>query len=293
MDNNPFHFKDFAQRHINYVCQLFKPDGSIKVWHDFKTEFGLENRHYFKFLQITDSLPPEWRQIMLNEPRENIGFFQHTQGLLQCTKIVPIEKLISRQIYSILIRNKNHIPTSRHYFNEKFPDIANNWMNIYTLPRMVTKNAYDRVFQYKLINNTLYLNKKLFQFGLEDSPSCSFCENEDEDPMHLFSVCHHTISLWSSLQTVLAPNIMLPNLNSKFALLGFYEASPNDFTLLNHILLLFKIYIYQRRPSKLLLIEGLINKIKEIASLECSLSSPGTTSYERYRNKWRPIDHLT
>ena len=158
---------------------------------------------------------------------------------------------------------------------------------------MVTKNAYDRVFQYKLINNTLYLNKKLFQFGLEDSPSCSFCENEEEDPMHLFSVCHHTLFLWSSLQTVLAPNFMLPNLNSKFALLGFYEASPNDFTLLNHILLLFKIYIYQRRPSKLLLIEGLINKIKEIASLECSLSSPGTTSYERYRNKWRPIDHLT
>ena len=81
--------------YINYVSQLFKPDGSIKAWHDFKTEFGLENRHYFKFLQIMNTLPPEWRQIMKHEPHVNDGVFLHTQGLLQCTKIIPIEKLIS------------------------------------------------------------------------------------------------------------------------------------------------------------------------------------------------------
>ena len=38
-------------------------------------------------------------------------------------------------------------------------------------------------------------------------------------------------------------------LNLKFSLLGFYETSPNDFTLLNHILLLFKIFFVCRVVS--------------------------------------------
>ena len=112
------------------------------------------------------------------------------------------------------------------------------------LPRKVTKTAYDRMFQYKILNNTLFLNKKLFLFGKSDTRLCSFCANVDEDMDHLFSDCPETSSLWSLLQTALSPNVMLINLTAKFALLGFYEASPEHFNLLNHILLLFKLYIY-------------------------------------------------
>jgi hypothetical protein len=201
-----------------------------------------------------------------------------------------MEKLCSRHLYSILIRIRNHSPTSKAYFNQKFPDIETNWLKIYTLPRKITKNAYDRVFQYKLLNNILYLNKKLFLFGKTESRLCSFCENADEDPEHLFSTCPHSIALWRSLQNALSPNIMLDDLDAKSALLGFFDADPNDLNCSNHILLLFKIYLYQRRAAKIMTLDGLLAKIHETAKLECKLAPTGTPTYEKYNAKWRPIE---
>ena len=85
---------------------------------------------------------------------------------------------------------------------------------------------------------------------------------------------------------------MLENLNAKSALLGFIDAAPSDSIRLNHILLLFKIYLYQRRIAKTLQLEGLLEKIGEVAKLECSLSQVGTPTYERYNEKWRPFNLL-
>ena len=109
----------------------------MKTWNNFRLEFGLENRHYFKFLQLVNTLPPEWRQIVCQDAPMAEG--NYTQGLLQCTKIIPIEKLVSRQIYFILIRYRNHSPTSKAYFNEKFQDIQ----------IRVAKNIYFTQKNYK------------------------------------------------------------------------------------------------------------------------------------------------
>ena len=46
-----------------------------------------------------------------------------------------------------------------------------------------------RSFQYKILNNILYLNEKLFKFKIVDSPLCSLCETESESVLHLFCEC--------------------------------------------------------------------------------------------------------
>ena len=40
--------------------------------------------------------------------------------------------------------------------------------------------------QYKILNNVLFLNKKLHTFGVKPSPLCSFCNLYDETPYHNF-----------------------------------------------------------------------------------------------------------
>ena len=288
IDNKPYFFNDFARANLNYVYQLFNVNGSPKTWNEIKNEFNLDNRCYFKYIQIIHSLPSEWR-VVLDGATEFPENFNPTQGILQYTKLIPIEKLISKQIYAILIRKRGHTPTSKLYYMTKFPSIENNWLKIYLLPRKFTKNAYDRVFQYKILNNVLYLNKKLFLFGKSDTSLCSFCENADEDITHLFSACPRVLALWTHLQTALAPNVVLSDINAKFALLGFYEAPPEQSNLVNHILLLFKLYIYQSRDSKTLRLNGLIQKISSTAKLECSLGEPGSATYAFYENKWNSV----
>ena len=45
---------------------------------------------------------------------------------------------------------------------------------------MVTIDTKLRIFQYKILNNILCVNKMLFKFRKVESPLCSFCKAEDE-----------------------------------------------------------------------------------------------------------------
>ena len=284
INNRPFYFKEFARANVNYVSQLFT-EGSLKTWDQIKTEFDLENRLYFKFIQLTHSLPPDWRQLVAADPIDVIP----TQGVLQCTNLLPLDKLSSKQLYSLLIHERGHIPTSKAYFENRFPNIENDWLKIYMLPRKSSIHAYDRVFQYKILNNILYLNKKLYQFGKSQTSLCSFCSTYDEDPPHLFAECPETLALWASLKANLSPILELPELENKFALLGFYEVAPDKIKLVNHILLLFKIYVYQARESGFLNLNALQSKIIETGKLEKTLAPEGSNSYHLYETKWRPL----
>ena len=86
--------------------------------------------------------------------------------------------------------------------------------------------------------------------------------------------------------------VVLPNLDEQSALLGLYEALPLHFKLVNHILILFKIYLYHSRDSGLVSINGLMSKIKETAKLELSLAPIGSAFYELYKSKWAPLNNL-
>ena len=69
----------------------------------------------------------------------------------------------------------------------------------YRLPRLVTYNTYMRSYQYKILNNVTFLNKKRNTFGIKSSPLCSFCNLYDETPYHIFHDCDRVKCLWSNL----------------------------------------------------------------------------------------------
>jgi hypothetical protein len=142
------------------------------------------------------------------------------------------------------------------------------------------------VFQYKLLNNTLYLNKKLYQFGLSETKLCPFCTGSDEDTIHLFSTCSETISLWQQLQETLP--IPLPNLAGP-SLLGFFRDTTQQSILANHLLLIFKIFVYKNRSIGNLSILNLLSYIRDIAILEINVSSYSPQVGNKYLLKWQPI----
>ena len=94
--------------------------------------------------------------------------------LLRGSRIIILEKLSSKELYSLLISAIDHQPTSQKYFNNLFPNIELTWKEIYFTAHKATANSHLRCFNYKIINNVLYLNKRLFQFGKTQSSLCSF-----------------------------------------------------------------------------------------------------------------------
>ena len=106
-----------------------------------------------------------------------------------------------------------------------------------------------RIFQYKLLNNVLYLNEKLFKFNIVFSPLCSFCNSEDETPIHLFHSCNQTKSHWSKFQELLNSKVLIPQNTPQSAFFGFPDNKQN-FEIINHFHLIFKYYLFKSRDTK-------------------------------------------
>ena len=101
---------------------------------------------------------------------------------------VPCSKLTCKLIYSVLVKNNQTKPTSVSYWQQKLNKQLNDksWEQIFFMPRKATIESYTRCFQFKTVNNALFLNSQLYKFGLVDSPKRSFCDMIDETSIHFF-----------------------------------------------------------------------------------------------------------
>ena len=89
------------------------------------------------------------------------------------------------------------------------------------MPSRVTIDTNLRICQHKILNNVSYLNEKLFKFKIVSSPLCSFCNSENETPIHLFYSCNQIKSLRSKLQELMSSEILLPQNTQQSAFFGF------------------------------------------------------------------------
>ena len=155
-------------------------------------------------------------------------------------------------------------PLSQRYFTQLLKTDQLDWKQSYLLPRLVTLDSYSCSFQYKILNNVLYLNKKLFKFRKSTSPLCPFCKLSDETVLHLFYECNIILNLWNELVLFFENEFTLFDLTPQAAFLGFLNVDSELLLIQNHLLLIFKIYIYNSRRSESLKIKSLIREITKV-----------------------------
>ena len=78
-------------------------------------------------------------------------------------------------LYNAFKSKKQIPPTAQKKFKEKCPRFPFDWKKIYSLPFTVTIETKIREFHYKVLNNIVFTNERLFRWGLSDSPLCTFC----------------------------------------------------------------------------------------------------------------------
>ena len=164
IDKKPFFYKEFSNKNINYVSNLFSNFGEIKSWEKVMDEFNLDKKFYFKWYQIIHTIPLSWKLTLLNDNGncQNLEYLSH--HLIKNNQILALEKLIPKELYSLSIFLKTEIPTSQKYFIRPFPNLECDWKDICLLPHKVTIDTTLLIFQYKLLSSILYLNKHLFMF---------------------------------------------------------------------------------------------------------------------------------
>ena len=117
-----------------------------------------------------------------------------------------------------------------------------------TVPSITTVDTYLLSFQYKILNNILFLNKKLFVFWIKNTPLCSFCNKEEETLLYIFSEC---TSNDLPLATVKNSSLKQIGFNSTYtpqtALLWLF--SNDTINGEPRYLLTFKVYVYNSKEK--------------------------------------------
>ena len=149
------------------------------------------------WLGLIRCIPRTWRNKLTSLQNENCDHIR--KKILGITWKIAYQKFLKPLLRPL---------TAQKSLEQAFNLHNVNWGKIYLLPRVTTTDS----FQYKILNNTFYLNERLFKFNIVDSPLCSLCMQENESVIHLFAICSEARSLWEQLSTwTSSQNIILPS----------------------------------------------------------------------------------
>ena len=192
-------------------------------------------------MQLINTIQSNWKNII--KQNNDINTFTITQHhFIRNSRVLTVQKATSKELYWILITTLKLKPTSQKYFEKKFTDLNLDWKEIYMIPRIVSSNTHMRCFQYKVLNNTLFLNKKHFLFKKSNSPLYYFCDEEDETVFYLYFYCPNVRNLGNQLDFYIAEDFSLPPQTLQAAVFGFSEKdNTKNVILYYHLFPIFKL----------------------------------------------------
>ena len=126
-----------------------------------------------------------------------------------------------------------------------------------------------------------------FTFGKIKAPLCSFCHSYDETIKHIFLECICVKQLWNHLRLFLMNDISVPILTPQTAIFGFINGIENSvYKIINHVLLIFRLHVYQSRERGTLELSRLMNEIKKVKLQEKKIAQNHVKKLEQYNIKW-------
>ena len=81
-----------------------------------------------------------------------------------------------KRVHRALVKPLLHPPRAQKSPEQYLGKSEIDWKEVYLTPLKITIESQLRVFQYKFLNNILYLNNRLFKMGYAESPLCSLCK---------------------------------------------------------------------------------------------------------------------
>ena len=115
------------------------------------------------------------------------------------------------------------------------------------MPFIVTIETKIGEFQYKVLNNIVFTNEKMFKFKMTDSLLCSFCKRELES---LRDICFAAVTFWEAFCSWLGEIKINSHLFTITEILfGVFDVE-DDWIILNHLILIAKYYIYTCKLKK-------------------------------------------
>ena len=143
-------------------------------------------------------------------------------------------------------------------------------------------------FQFKILNDILFLNTRLAKIGRIQSDLCTFCQTSQETLEHFFYQCSFSAEFWTKFDnfwlTVTREQIKLEYIN---IILGILDERSN---LLNYFIILGKIYLWNCRKNKQIpLFLPFEDVVKRKYETEKLIASQSILSLKHFQAKWNLV----
>ena len=285
IDKKSFFYKTFYDCNINTIGDLCDAKGAFS-WEIARSK-GLQNSDFMKWAGIIHAIPKAWKQQIKMErpPEENDGLYQRDVCLTFKGKNIDIRQISTREIYNFKVEKLFKPPTAQLNLCNRMQVENIDWNIIYSRIYSTTVDSYLRFFQYKVLNNILYLNRDLYRFKLLDNASsCSFCSIQLETIDHLFVECIETKNLYFQIRVWLGTyNVYLPEISKVNIILGVDDITTN------FIILLFKYCLYKgrdsKRPPSLPFFQNLLCHYEKIELLVAKTKN----LIDKHNDKWKNV----
>ena len=153
----------------------------------------------------------------------------------------------------VTVSRKALFPTIINKLQNEFHFTLEEVKKIFMTPQSVALEAYIKVFQYKILNSILYTNAKLYKIGFKLNDACSFCSSEPETLYHFLCLCPISADFWRDFEVfwhqLLKENIPLSLQDILVGMIRQNSPSPN---LLNYLIMIGKLYLWDCRTSQIL-----------------------------------------
>ena len=174
-------------RNMQKVIDLLSDSGSFLPWHMVKVKYQLNDTHILSWLGLINPILLAWK----TKTKYHFSDSQHI-GTYSMRRNTVWPNLSVKQVYRALVKPLINPSTAQKSLEQYLGKSEIDWKEVYLTPLKITIESQLRVFQYKILNNVLYLNNRLFKMGYAESPLCSLCKRENETVSNLFCNCTFT-----------------------------------------------------------------------------------------------------
>ena len=110
--------------------------------------------------------------------------------------------------------------------------------------------------------------------------------------LHIFFTCNCTKQLWNELQYFVSQCRYIPEITPQSVLFGLFNIGnqQHNFLLINHLLLIFKYYLYMSREHRAACFTSLKLYLIKIKTVEQNISPCCSQKKEKCWRKWRVIE---
>ena len=163
-----------------------------------------------------------------------------------------VRKKKSKDYYSLLVTEKAQSPNINHKWKSDFNLSDDHLREFFLLPHSVALESYAKAFQYKVLNNMLYTNKKLFKIGYRTDEVCTFCEAGPEPLYHILYQCPYSRQFWNDFESywyILSNERVRLSLQN--VIFGIISKQCPSTELLNYFIIVGKLFLWDCRRNQI------------------------------------------